>query len=388
MATHPPRPAVHLPQLDALRGIAAFFVFAFHVTAVYGWDQPEAGRAILRGLWETHSMAYRLLSPLSLGWMGVELFFVLSGFCIHLGFARKREPLVPGDYFSRRFWRIYPAYLLVMLAVETFRCNVHWIRWWVEKRTIVFHLLMIHNLSKPLFFDIDGPFWSLAYEWQYYCLYPLFLIAHRSIGMGKLLGVVSVVGIGSYFLPTGGVFAFQSVFHGCQLYVLWCIGAWLAERFVAGKPALVNPLIVGIVMIPLIMGGWPFKDLCAGLFAASVLDWVVRRPMGRWGRVMVPLGMISYSFYLLHYPIMVELWRFLFIADHPAYSYARIFAAVLPATVLLAWINFRIAEMPGIRLGGYLRRRSAANRMSIAAAQSNAQGNEQANAKAPSHVGV
>lgn len=55
------------------------------------------------------------LSPTAYGWIGVQLFLIISGFLIHLGFLSRNDSLNTSTFYSKRFWRIYPPYLIVLL---------------------------------------------------------------------------------------------------------------------------------------------------------------------------------------------------------------------------------------------------------------------------------
>lgn len=102
----------HYPFLDGIRGIAILWVFLFHsLGASYGWDHfPWNG--LFRSFDEPRSLV--VLFPLSLGGLGVAIFFAVSGFCIHLSHLRNREKGWT-YFFYRRFFRIYPAYLVAIL---------------------------------------------------------------------------------------------------------------------------------------------------------------------------------------------------------------------------------------------------------------------------------
>src|SRR4051812_41538605 len=108
-----------LDSIDALRGIAALMVVLYHVWGHYGiYPFPSIG--VVPQAAHPDLFSY-IVSPMRWGYLGVSLFLVLSGFCIHLPFARKKEQ--KGSYFFeskefyfRRLWRLYPAYFVSVVG--------------------------------------------------------------------------------------------------------------------------------------------------------------------------------------------------------------------------------------------------------------------------------
>src|SRR5580700_9314628 len=104
--------SAHLPRLDAVRALAILSVFLYHsLGVVFYKDQLD-----FHGGWldfrSAPSRLFLACYPLTFGWVGVSLFFVLSGFVIHYSFVGSGRPFRAGGFFVRRFWRIYPPYLL------------------------------------------------------------------------------------------------------------------------------------------------------------------------------------------------------------------------------------------------------------------------------------
>jgi len=106
------RNKIHLPFLDGIRGIAILGVFFFHsLHATFGFDNLK-----WNGIYRDFNVldSFLALYPFTYGGAGVAIFFVVSGFCIHLRHQRSKD----GDWLSfanRRFFRIYPPYLLALL---------------------------------------------------------------------------------------------------------------------------------------------------------------------------------------------------------------------------------------------------------------------------------
>jgi peptidoglycan/LPS O-acetylase OafA/YrhL len=141
----------HLPVLDGLRGVAILMVVCFHL-----WQQSwlDLGRAL-------HLPIDIYFFPLA-GFLGVELFFFLSGFCLAL------TPMTSGRvYFLRRAWKIVPSYLLALVVAFAFSAHDR------NAFQLLTHLTFTHSWFFETHYGISGVLWSLAVEVQFYCLLPL-----------------------------------------------------------------------------------------------------------------------------------------------------------------------------------------------------------------------
>ncbi|MDQ2772566.1 MAG: acyltransferase family protein, partial [Bacteroidota bacterium] len=155
----------HLPKIDVLRGIAILLVFSYHALLVVFGDF-EVLDFTPWWLWVNfgHYSPARLalaLTPGGMGTQGVTLFLVISGFLIHWGYLKSGASFRAGEFFSRRFWRIYPPYLVALLLFG-FTLGFG------GGRSLLAHLTLTHNLSDQTFATINPSFWSLALEAQLY----------------------------------------------------------------------------------------------------------------------------------------------------------------------------------------------------------------------------
>lgn len=176
-------------SIDALRGIAAFLVVIYHAFGGGTVFKLNAAGDL------SASEAWQFIP--GFGYMGVYLFFVISGFCIHLRWAKARskdpaaDPKVDFFAFWRRRWiRLYPAYLAAIalfLGWEYYEGVLHFTGFFVWD--MVSHVLMIHNLDSHTVFSMNGVFWTLAIEEQLYLLYFLLLFLRSKLGWGVTLGI-------------------------------------------------------------------------------------------------------------------------------------------------------------------------------------------------------
>jgi peptidoglycan/LPS O-acetylase OafA/YrhL len=156
-----PRVKGHIQALDGLRGIAVLSVMAFHFMVF--------GTALGRHWWEK---AYFMLA--GIGWMGVDLFFVLSGFLITgiLWDSRGREHYFR-VFYGRRTVRIFPLYyvaLAVMFLVMPVAASVKAFSWTYTLNWLI-AFRGFETVPHPM-----HPFWSLCVEEQFYLVWP-FLVS-------------------------------------------------------------------------------------------------------------------------------------------------------------------------------------------------------------------
>jgi peptidoglycan/LPS O-acetylase OafA/YrhL len=310
------------PRLDVLRAIAIFTVFWHHVIYHVLTERGLSGVAS-KGVWTIPSEADSPGAWCSFflgqygGW-GVMLFFVISGFCIHLSFLKwQASPSASGfwrPYFIRRFFRIYPPYLfaLILACIPPLLAGA-----WPDGFQLWSHLFMVHNLHADTLFGINPSFWSLAVEWQLYLVYPFFLFFCRRWGLTKFLGVVLAIDL---FLRawtqgwpgSGGLLLSQLPF---SYWLTWGAGAWCAERVWSRQPlwpyesSVAALLIFAAVVVKICMPlAWLSVPL-ASIGFALWCDVYARRtdPLTLAERATVPLGLVSYSFYLIHQPLIVQL---------------------------------------------------------------------------------
>ena len=152
-----------IPALDGVRGVACLSVVEYHVNYLisYSFHLP----ALLGALGSSILMA---------GWSGVTLFFVLSGFLLFLPYARHLlfEQPWPSTrtFYVRRALRILPGYYLALFLLILL-AHPQYFQWDHLGNLSLFLAFLMDAPST--YQKINGPFWTLAVEWQYYMLLPL-----------------------------------------------------------------------------------------------------------------------------------------------------------------------------------------------------------------------
>jgi peptidoglycan/LPS O-acetylase OafA/YrhL len=375
----------HLPFLDAIRGFAILSVMAYHsLSAAYGIDQLP-----WKGWFHDFQVpaSFLLFLPVTLGWLGVPIFFVVSGFCIHLSHQRSKSKAW-SVYFARRFFRIYPPYLVALLL---FSFLWPWTVLHINSLSGIFqfftHLLLIHNFFPTTFWAINGSFWTLAIEAQLYLLYPLLLLLVHRMGWIRALWITGLLELGMRLFQ--GIFNvlhntsaqtwvshgepfFYSFTLGSPFYFwfCWSIGAYAADCFLKKEPLPLRGLPIWIfpALLVLVTSFKPiisFGYVCAALSAVSLISWFLsprstapRNSSAGFQHLLSGLGTISFSAYLFHQPIINLVPQLLengYLPNTlgPLPRLLLITLSWIPI-LLLSWFSYHWIEAPSIALGKWV----------------------------------
>jgi len=335
-ANLPAAPRVRLAYLDGLRALAASYVLGFHAVLGFGAHQ-------LTGPWRILRRAF------AFGHEAVAVFIVLSGYCLMLPVIRGQHgtkvALVP--FMRRRAFRILPPYfaalagsLLLMASVSALRTPNSGTIWddslpGLELGAVLSHLLVVHNWFPAWSYQINGPLWSVASEWQIYFFFPLLLLP-----VWQRLGIVATLSVAAVLGYTPLLFARSAAMVMIPWYLLLFVFGMLAaavgfspeprlKRWREGVPwQLVCGLVwLGCGTFAMVMGQFwfahkPLADLLVGLATTTLLIYLTGRSASAQRGRLLPLleskaltglGHFSYSLYLTHLPVLA----LLYFALHP-----------------------------------------------------------------------
>lgn len=313
--------AVNLRALDVLRGLLVSYVLLGHARWLLWCGQGAWNR-------EEHHMAAQMIAVASgglrFGHEAVMVFFVLSGFFIHLRAAKKLSigPTAPGaagDFYRRRFHRLAMPYVAALLV--TFACDMAGRTWFPQLyRGETGDALLDLNFQRKVYaldsvlpalvmlptslgkdFGSNGPLWSLSYEVIYYALYPVWLLLRN---YGSFTGYIGV-SVAAFAVDrlVGGYFG--SVM---RLYPVWLAGAWLAECLTSGERLkLEAKTLLAILFITI--GLQPARPVLAySLGGAAIVILFARvgveATKARFFRLVEFIGIMSYSIYIVHFPVL------------------------------------------------------------------------------------
>lgn len=361
--------------LTWLRGIAAFFVIVNH--AVFAAKEQYSPLD-----------SERYLQPLAffdLGSFAVYLFFVLSGCTLTLNYANKINSVADlVAFYAKRFFRIWPAYLVSLLVFLVFR-EVFQVFYqgrpdtWIAPPFLMDYSLMDIVQYLSLTFNIEGNqllfncvYWSLPVEFQYYLMLPLALVLMRN----RISNILVPLVIGSilYFLYPLKIIPLErsellkmgfSFFGGVLLaktyhYVPFKISAYVSYALFAAVVlaggAIVNHLFKIPEFLPFVSDVQNFFGLCAIFTVALALVTTASNTTSRLARFLNLYGEISYSIYLFHM-IFVGL-AVLAIINLGIHGYFAKFIFVLMFALLgsywLSLFTFKWVETPSILWGANL----------------------------------
>lgn len=368
--------------LDGLRAMAASMIFFAHAWGHAG--HPDTAITI-------PLLGKTPLAPIvTFGTQGVALFFVLSGFLLSLPFwqaLRDNSRVQLGAFFRRRFLRIYPAYLVVVLFLAAFYDVAHPpLQRFVQVAT---HLLLVHNFAEATIYNVSAPLWSVATEFQLYLVLPVVMLGlrsglHRGYKMSTVVStLVLIAGLAgsAYWLfsnellthlsvdprlvqPYGRVLLDSPILGMTQFASGIAIGnmytrhksrktdgrasgnTWLeiAGYLVFSLAILGTPTALSALSVfsPI---GWPVVPT---LFALLVL--LVSLSRSRFGIAAVlelppvrTLGMISYSFYLWHDFVLWTVFNRAPLNQIFTNNTVRSGVAFL-ATFGIAWLSYQLLE--------------------------------------------
>jgi len=349
----------YYPHIEGLRGVAALYVFIFHIwqTAI-----QHPATATLSGLlpWTPF---------LQFGHFAVAAFIVISGFCLGLPVAQRRaEDFRPLRFFARRARRLMPAYVaVVLLSVIPFCATgllhgAH-INPAHIALAVALHLALVHNLSFAATEYLNGPLWSIALECQIYVVFALLLVpAWRRFGLGAPLVLAAVAGFAPHFLT-----------HSFDWTVPWLVVLFafgVAAADICARPALPalpwNALAAGAAIVALAalvpyVDGEPdwylwLPDLLVG--AAFALFFVAAHRSERIlparvlsTRPLVFVGTFSYSLYLIHAPLVDFVGALLWRVHATAAVSAAAWLALIPLVIAAAYAFYRVFERPFLSAG-------------------------------------
>jgi peptidoglycan/LPS O-acetylase OafA/YrhL len=340
----------------AVRGIAAFLVLFLHITSIL----------VPQSTWIDKSGILSDLFPwVFRGEVGVGVFIFLSGFLLTLNIPQTGSQW--GQFYLRRFSRIYPVYLVVLVI------SISSSRYW-DFNGFINAILLLPNLPGTLW---PAPWlstaWSLGVEWTLYLAFPLIILSIKTRARNLLLLVSFLV----FMIAFGHTFGtdFHTLVNGSILgrAIEFILGIFMALHF--QKLKNLTPLNLALLVFLsfavfhvwcswyLNAGGSTsesylriFQPFAESLFAFTLIMMFQGRLISKARHFFSPLvfmGVVSYPLYLTHLVVLDGIMRFS-IANPSSWIGQSIgvqSVLIIALSLILAWIIHEAIEKPGMRLG-------------------------------------
>ena len=355
----------NLPALTGVRGLAALWVLGYHLqffARAFGVDWLK-DPPILRS-----------------GWVGVDLFFVLSGFV--LMHAHQQDFVRPtfratGRFAILRVFRVYPlATVVLLLLAALLATDPHFSDWYRKSHdpldltwiSFVRTLTLSTRWFPPFTGDWNQPTWSLSAEIVGYAAFPLLamlaarlnngfvamLLAIAALALPQLLQPILHAGIGNDIFGFALVRMAGGFAAGIVLYRL--------HRLTPDRYRWLQGWSADLALVALIVALFTPLRLTAPLFCFGLLVYGLAGKGGVTQRLLASrpalwLGRISFPLYLIHTMTLFFLYYELAVHNVPIPWRVAVWGAFAPAAMLVAWGLHLVVERPSHEFGRRLARR-------------------------------
>ncbi|GAC1406669.1 MAG: acyltransferase [Burkholderiaceae bacterium] len=343
------KPEQKLYVLVSLRGIAAWLIVLFHSKELIQPPLPHILDTIVRH-----------------GYLAVDLFFVLSGFIIYLNYASKFKVACPKEmvnFYWNRFTRIYPVHFVVLCAYAFFIqafllfSNSGKIPESFTRRGLVESLLLIQTwLGHTASWNV--PSWSISAEWFVYLWFPLIAVqlaariktlAAHLLALAVFFSAIFSIYYGLHLESLGGAITSLAL---VRAMLEFSCGTLVGSLFLNHHDFLVRvriPAAAGAVLAGLCVAAFRLPDYAFSPLIFSVLiglSSVDRSMFSRMlsNKILVYLGEISYSTYMVHY-LVYELLKATVIKDLMQVNQVYLYFSFLVVLVLSMGMH-RFVEVP------------------------------------------
>ena len=307
----------HYLILDGLHGVAALIVIVYHVFELY------------------------TKTPFPHGYLAVDFFFILSGFVIGYAYDNRWDKMTVGGFFKRRLIRLHPMVVMgAIIGAITFliQGSTQWdgsrVSLGLVMLSMLFAMFMIPSApGSPTevrgngeMFPLNGPSWSLFFEYIGNILYALLLRRLPRWALAVLCAVSGALLIGistrEGFLGVGWTIADGGFWGGLvRMLFPYTMGMLMARVFtplkIHGAFPICSLILLVAVLIPNIAGeAWHnglYDALCV-VILFPCLVWLGASELSiseRTGKVCTFLGDLSYPLYMVHYPVFYLYYKFI-----------------------------------------------------------------------------
>jgi peptidoglycan/LPS O-acetylase OafA/YrhL len=317
---------MRIKHIDALRGLAALLVTIFHITGSSGLTKQTA-------------------SYFSFGWVGVDIFFVISGFILPYSMMKTHYKIKAfGIFILKRVIRVYPAYIIsigigVVMAIITGR-------YLYPKESIILHILLLNNLFP--YPSVSPVFWTLTIEFQFYLLVGLLFYYFSKSNISSLILITALVACSLYV---------NNASYILRWFPFFALGILIFNKRMTNMPPILFWIFSAAIWFVIAkVHGLP--QLIASIFALLFILYAKAEKQTLFNRIILWLGTISYSLYLVHWEIgraaVNVSRRILFIHN---IEIVKVLIGI-GFSILSAWLLYMYIEKPSIRYSKHIKYKS------------------------------
>lgn len=361
----------HYELLDGLRGVAAILVLIYHIFEGFAFAESTNGEGS------------GLITTLNHGHIAVDFFFILSGFVISYAYDDRWGKMSLGGFFKRRLIRLHP--MLIMGAVvgvisflltgcQQWSGEVTPISWvMIALLLTIFMVPALPGLPYEVrgngeMFPLNGPMWSLFFEYIGNILYALVI---RRLPTKLLAVLTAILGVLHAWIFVGDLSGYDSVgigwtidtinFWGGLVRMLFpfSMGMLLARTFkpreVKGAFWICSAMLIAVFAVPYIAksGAISLNSLYEVVCIAVIFPFIVwlgacgKGGDNYTGRINNFLGELSYPLYIVHYSIMYIFYKWLI--ENRCYTLGDtlgLSALVVLSSVALAYACLKLYDEP------------------------------------------
>lgn len=360
----------HYELLDGLRGVAAILVLFYHIFEGFSFAEVTngAGEGIIRTLNHGH--------------IAVDFFFILSGFVISYAYDDRWNKMNTWQFFKRRLIRLHPMLIMGAIIGCLAFASVGFERWdgttaptgWVMTALLLtmFMIPAVPGLPYEVrgngeMFPLNGPGWSLFFEYIGNILYALFM---RRMSTRILTTFTILLGIAHAWFFIGDVSGYDMIgvgwtidevnFWGGLVRMLFpfSMGMLIARTFkprkVKGAFWICSVTLVVLFSVPYIASSGAislnslYEFICIA-FIFPMLVWLgaCGTASGTTGKMNRVLGELSYPLYIVHYPIMYIFYAWLIKNNiYTLDNCLGVAALVIVSSIALAFLCLKLYDEP------------------------------------------
>ncbi|MDW7783331.1 acyltransferase family protein [Morganella morganii] len=290
--------------VDYYRALAVTLVSIYHIHMGLG-----------EGSFDLH-YGFNLYAPLGNGWVGVGLFFIISGYCMGMSTTRDLNDGITFKkfirYLMKRFFRIAPAYYISILVWFVLINYFSVIKKPTDFLDIITHITFIHNLIPETIYTINGVYWSIGVEMQFYVLLPVIISIVTTLSKRfffLFLCVITTVFI--YFSDLSHVYKI-GLFNYMTLFVIgWMLYEYRVSINIFLKKTKLGFVFLLIAVIMLFYKGHGYNNnekifemIVSSCFGLSMVYFVLDDKVindNFLKKLGVLIGKASFSIYLYNY---------------------------------------------------------------------------------------